>query len=221
MNLPAPPLIELVTDRRRMPGDTEATRIDALVRRAVLAVSLGANLVQVREPDLEAARLMDLVAAMLEVVASAPAAVVVNDRADVALAAGAHGVHLPSAAAPTARVRGCCPRPAILGRSVHDLDGVARENREGAADYLLFGTVFPTRSKPATRRARGVDALGAACRQANMPLLAIGGVDETTVASVVTAGAAGFAAIGMFFDGRDREAAVRIGRAVAAARAGV
>jgi thiamine-phosphate diphosphorylase len=101
--------------------------------------------------------------------------VVVNDRLDVALAAGAHGVHLRGDSAPTWRVRAAVPRGFLIGRSVHAVDEARDAAGGGAVDYVIFGTVFATDSKPAGPVA-GVDRLAAVCAAVPVPVLAVGGV---------------------------------------------
>ena len=118
------------------------------------------------------------------------ARVVVNDRPDVALAAGAGGVHLKDDERSATRVRTLGPRDWILGRSVHDVTGARRAAESGAVDYLLAGTVFGSASKPG-RRALGLDALRDIVRASTRPVLAIGGVRVTDGAAVAATGAAG------------------------------
>ena len=167
---------------------------DDVVRRAGTAARLGVQLIQVREPHLEAGALAALVRACLRAVAGTRTRVLVNDRLDVALVTGAHGVHLREASPPAPRVRSLCPPGFLVGRSVHSAARAARVSEEGGLDYLLFGTVFPTPSKPEAAGS-GVAGLRAAVEATSLPVLAIGGVDWDRVADVAHAGAAGFAAI--------------------------
>jgi thiazole tautomerase (transcriptional regulator TenI) len=106
-------------------------------------------------------------------------------------------VHLPAAGAPAARVRRIVPQGFIVGRSVHDAGEVTRVAADGGVDYLIFGTVFPTSSKPGVVAA-GVSSLRAAIDAAPVPVLAIGGVTLERLGGIAAAGAAGFAAIGLF-----------------------
>ena len=165
-----------------------------LVRAAAAA---GIHLVQVREPDLATRDLLNLVGRCVEAARGTSTRVLVNDRVDVALAAGAHGVHLPAAGAPPSRVRRIVPRGFIVGRSVHDAGEAARVAADGAVDYMIFGTVFPTSSKPGVAAA-GVSSLRAAVDAVPLPVLAIGGVTLERLGGIAAAGAAGFAAIGLF-----------------------
>jgi thiamine-phosphate pyrophosphorylase len=172
---------------------------DALVQRIGAAARAGAHLIQIREPQLEALALSRLVDRAVRATAGTAARVLVNDRADVALAAGAHGVHLRGDSMAAARVRAIAPPAFVIGRSVHSVDEAVTAERDGGLDYLLFGTVFPTASKPGAA-AGGVETLARACAAVALPVLAIGGMTTSTLARVARAGAAGFAAIGFFAD---------------------
>jgi thiamine-phosphate pyrophosphorylase len=134
--------------------------------------------------------------------------VVVNGRPDVALAAGAHGVHLPSRGLPVAAVRSLAPPPFIVGVSTHTPAEVEAALSAGA-DYVFFGPVFHTATHPgATGTGPGglVPALKAA---AGMPLWAIGGIHERTVGALGQLPLAGVAAIRALLLADDPEAAVR------------
>jgi thiazole tautomerase (transcriptional regulator TenI) len=184
-------------------------QLDAACEEAV-------DIVQVRERDLDAAALLGLVRRVVG--RATPATrVVVNDRADVALAAGAAGVHLRSDGPPAARVRALQPGPWIVGRSVH-MPGEAA--RAGDLDYLLCGTVFPSGSKPAGAPVGGLDTLRETCAVARPPVLAIGGITPARVAACREAGAAGVAAIGVFLPaGRTADALGPVAAAAALRKA--
>jgi thiamine-phosphate diphosphorylase len=180
----------LVTDRRRFDPPIEG--LLAVVRRAIGA---GVDLVQVRERDLEAAALADLVASILAAARGTPARVVVNDRLDVALACGADGVHLRADSIAVADARRIAPPGFLVGRSVHS---IAEAQSARDADYLIAGAVYPTPSKPPSTAWLGVDGLRAIVRAVSVPVLAIGGITPENSADVAAAGAAGVAAIGLF-----------------------
>jgi len=184
----------MVTDRHRLdPFRGE----DALVRCVAAAARAGVDLVQVRERDLEGGALTRLVLRCVEAVAGTRSRVLVNDRLDVALAAGAHGVHLPGHGFSAARARAIVPPGFLIGRSVHHAGEAARVAEEGGVDYLVFGTVFPTSSKAGVAPA-GVSGLAAAVAAVRLPVLAIGGITVERAREIGRAGAAGVAAIGMF-----------------------
>jgi thiamine-phosphate diphosphorylase len=169
----------MITDRRRLGQQGEAI----LIRRVAIAAQAGAHLVQIRERDMTDSALLALSVRAVEAVRGTRTRILVNDRWDVAVAAGAHGVHLRADSAPARRVRAAVPPSFLIGRSVHSRDEIARVRDEGGLDYLLFGTVFATESKP-DLPAAGIAALGEAVNEAReLPVLAVGGVTLTTGSS--------------------------------------
>jgi thiamine-phosphate pyrophosphorylase len=188
----------LVTDRRRFGGDVEA--LDRVVGLAVRAARAGVTLVQIREEGLDDRTLIALVERILSQTADTPTRVVVNERIDIALSSGAHGVHLPADGMSATRARQIVPQGHLLGRSVHSADEAARAASAGGCDYLVFGTVFPTSSKPDGHPVAGPAALADACRAVDLPILAIGGITAERFEAVARTGAAGIAAIGLFVD---------------------
>jgi thiamine-phosphate pyrophosphorylase len=194
------PVLCLVTDRARCGGED---RLVAFVAAAALA---GVHLVQLREKDLEGRALQQLAARCVEAVRGTRARILVNDRVDVALAAGAHGVHLPSTGVPASRIRAHVPLGFLIGRSVHSEAEAMRAVAAGGLDYLVFGAVFATASKPGVEPA-GIDALRAVVTAAPLPVLAIGGVTIEVLPEVARSGAAGIAAIGLFTSGLPTRAA--------------
>ena len=168
-----------------------------LVERIGAAARAGTHLIQIRQSQMEALALTRFVERGLRSIEGTKARLLVNDRVDVALAAGAHGVHLRGDSLAAARVRAIAPSAFLIGRSVHSVDEAVAAERDGGLDYLLFGTVFPTASKPGAAAA-GVETLARACAAVALPVLAIGGMTASTLAPVARAGAAGFAAIGLF-----------------------
>jgi thiamine-phosphate pyrophosphorylase len=190
------PVICMITDRRRL----ESAADDLLVARVAAAARAGVHLVQVRERDLDGGLLAGLVRRCVEAARGTAARIIVNDRVDVALAAGAHGVHLRGNSMPAARVRRMVPAGFLIGRSVHAVQEAARVDSDGGVDYLIFGTVFPTSAKPGTQPA-GVGELADVVAAARVPVLAVGGITVDTAAAAAQSGAAGVAAIGLFSDG--------------------
>jgi thiamine-phosphate pyrophosphorylase len=179
------------------PSTPESDR--ALVDRIGAAARAGVHLVQIRQRDWEGEALAQLVTAAVLAVRGTRARVLVNDRLDVALAARAHGVHLRGDSISAPRVRRVTPPGFIVGRSVHSPEEAEDAARGGGLDYLIFGTVFSTSSKPDARCA-GVGPLGAGCARVALPVLAIGGMVPERLGLVAESGAAGFAAIGLFAD---------------------
>jgi thiamine-phosphate pyrophosphorylase len=175
----------------------------ALLGLIAAAARAGIDLIQIREHDLDAGALASLTRDAIDAVSGTEARIVVNDRLDVALAAGAGGVHLRGDGLPAARARTIAPPGFLIGRSVHSEDEAAEIEAAGGCDYLMFGTVFPSASKPADHRAAGVEALARVCARVRIPVIAVGGITVSVAADVRRAGAAGVAAIGAFKAGSD------------------
>jgi thiamine-phosphate diphosphorylase len=191
----------LVTDRRRLvaAGGTSQPATRCLLTQIRHAVEAGVDLIQLRERDLEGRPLAALVRDALAIVRGTATRVIVNDRVDVALACGAHGVHLRGDSIPVAAVRSIAPPSFLIGRSVHSVRDLGGSD---GADYVIAGTVFASASKSAGRELLGPDRLAEIVRAAPVPVLAIGGVTRDTVAQVAAAGASGIAGIGLFmFEG--------------------
>lgn len=171
-----------------------------LLEQLRCAIDAGVDVVQVRERDLEAGALFGLVDAMVAATRGTRTRIVVNDRLDVALAAGADGVHLRGDSVPPAAVRRVAPKGFLVGCSVHAAEDAAF--LRGEADYLIAGTVWSTPSKPLNHPLIGADGLAAIAARARVPVLAIGGVSVDRFDEVAAAGAAGVAAIGLFIHPR-------------------
>ena len=189
----------LVTDRRRLcpEADSLPAALACVVEQARRAAAAGVDLIQIRERDLEAAALAALVAEVVAVTRGSVTRVVVNDRIDVALAAGADGVHLRGDSVPVEAARRLLAAPRLVGRSVH---GIEEARSASGADYLIAGTVFSSASKPGAAELLGLDGLRAIVRATPIPVLAIGGITADRIADVLATGAAGIAAIGLFID---------------------
>ena len=150
------PIICVLTRARGRAGSPER---EALLARLKAAASAGATMIQVRERQLDDRQLITFVREIAVRVRPAGALVTMNDRIDIALAAGADGVHLKSDGPPADDVRRIVPREFLIGRSVHGEDEAADVAASGACDYLMFGTVFPSRSKPPDHPVAGVETL--------------------------------------------------------------
>ena len=198
------PVVCMISDRRRLtrqagPGAGMGQGEDALVASVGAAARAGIDLVQVRERDLDGGALVRLVARCLDASRHTRTRVLVNDRVDVAMAAGAHGVHLRADSIPAPRVRALLPRGFLIGRSIHSHEEAARVSAEGGVDYLMFGTVFSTASKPGVSPA-GIQELTDCVGASPVPVLAVGGITVATARGLARTGAAGIAAIGVFAD---------------------
>lgn len=176
----------LVTDRRVCPPDELPGRVSS-------AIAGGVDVVQLRDKEESGGALLEL-AKSLGNITRGSSILLVNERADVAIACGADGVQLGEAAMPTAVVRAILPEGSIIGRSVHSVESATQAQASGA-DFLLVGTMFATRSHPGEEpsgpglleriRSAGVET----------PLLAIGGITADNIVQVMQAGANGVAVI--------------------------
>jgi thiamine-phosphate pyrophosphorylase len=197
------PILCLVTDRLSLARaiDPGADPTVLLLEQVSAAAEAGIDLVHVRERNLDAAALARLVRECVARTAGTPTKVVVNDRVDIAMVAGASGVHLRSDSMGADRVRAVAPGGFLLGRSVHSADDARSVADAGQVDYLVIGTVFPTPSKAGGHAVIGLSELERAARSSRVPVLAIGGVTAGTLPDVARAGAAGVAAIRLFQEG--------------------
>ena len=187
----------LVTDRRRLGealGLPEGDWVDALRRQIEAAAAAGIDYVQVREPDIEAGPLTELVRSLMRVAAGA-SRILVNDRLDVALAARADGVHLKEHSILPAEVRRISPPGYLVGCSVHDISSIAARK---SADFLIAGTVLPTASKPAVDYLDQDGLSKVVEAAAGQPVLGIGGLDLSAIPMLASTRASGLAAIGAF-----------------------
>jgi thiamine-phosphate pyrophosphorylase len=168
----------------------------------------GASLVQLRAKHAGDREALAWALRIRELTREAGALFVVNDRFDLALAAGADGVHLGQEDLPPARIPARLRARLLVGRSTHTPVEAAQACAE-AVDYVAFGPIFASPSKPGARPARGVAALAELVRRvAPRPLVAIGGIDAARAAEVARTGA-GLAVISAVAGAADPEAAVR------------
>jgi thiamine-phosphate pyrophosphorylase len=172
--------------------------VPGLIREAA---SAGVDVVQVREPQLQDRALLSYARRAVGEAAHTSCRVLVNDRFDIAIAAAAAGVHLRGDSVPAVRVRSVVPAGFVIGRSVHSPAEAAEVTAQGGYDYLIFGTVFQSRSKPPSHPVAGLAVLREVCRATALPVIAVGGISFGNVAEVVAAGAKGVAAISLFRDG--------------------
>jgi thiamine-phosphate pyrophosphorylase len=168
-----------------------------LIERAILAARGGATCIQLRLKDVSA---HDLIGLARELVKSVNVPVIVNDRADVAVAAGAAGVHLGADDIPVRAVRSFAPQGFIIGASVGSDDEVAGAQ---GADYVGIGPVFATGSKKDAGKAIGIEGFSRLAKLVGLPAVAIGGITSANARSVIDSGASGVAAIASVFGATD------------------
>ncbi|MGB4704907.1 MAG: thiamine phosphate synthase [Candidatus Saccharicenans sp.] len=190
----------LVTDRR-LAGELSLTE---LVSKAVAG---GVTVVQLREKDCSTREFLEMALAVKKIL---PAGIplIINDRLDIALAAGADGIHLGQSDLPAEIARKYLGPDAIIGLSVENFDQL-REAINLPVDYLAISPVFPTPTKTDTGPAWGIEGLRRARSFTEKPLVAIGGINETNVVEVLKAGANGVAVVSAICAATDPEEAAR------------
>ena len=195
------PRLLVVTDRRA----TARGRPLVEVIRAALAG--GARLVQLREKDLEGRDLLGLAEALGAECQPAGARLLVNERIDVALAAGADGVVLPADSFPPRVARRLLGPTKLLARSTHAASEIEQAAAEGA-DFVLFGPVYPTPSKSRFGPPQGLERLRTVSRL-GIPVFAVGGITAENAEQTIGAGAHGIAVIREVIAAADPQAATR------------
>lgn len=179
------------------------------VEQARAGLAGGARVVQLRAKHATDRETLSWARALRALADRHAALLVVNDRFDLALAAGADGVHLGQQDLPPARLPAAARTRLLVGRSTHDLAQVRAAGAE-PVDYVAFGPVFGTHSKTSPYAARGLAELAEAVRlAAPRPAVAIGGIDASRAAQVAGSGAAAAAVISAVAGAPDPEAAAR------------
>ena len=180
-------------------GKTTPQTISDTLRFVRAAVEAEVVLLQIREKSLPARVLYELVTRAAEITRDSKTRLLVNDRADIARAAGADGVHLTASSLPADVVRRTFGAEFLIGVSTHSLDE-ARAARDGGADFVVFGPVFETESKRGFGAPQGLDKLRQVADELRgFPVLAIGGISLENAGACFDAGASGIAAISLFW----------------------
>ena len=183
--------------------DDAEDRRTTLVDRVASAVRGGATSVQVR---LKSAAPREVVEITRAIIAKVTVPVIVNDRADIALAAGAAGVHVGEADLPVTAIRKFAPADFIIGASLGS-DAELANAKE--ADYVGIGPVFGSESKSDAGNAIGVNGFERLKALVNQPAIAVGGITADRAMQIVMHGAAGVAVINAIFSAADPEQATR------------
>lgn len=200
LDLPLPliyPITSGATTAQTTPDSPQFVNILQLVQAAVAAK---VALFQIREKSLTARVLYELTARAAEITRGSQTRLLVNDRSDIARAAGADGVHLTTHSLPPEVVRRMYGAEFLLGVSTHSLEA-AREAAKGGADFVVFGPVFETESKRVYGEPLGLAKLREVTGELHeFPVLAIGGITLDNVEKCFEAGASGVAAIRLLND---------------------
>jgi thiamine-phosphate pyrophosphorylase len=191
--------VYLITDRKLCPGGDILGTVEKALKGGVRAV-------QLREKDLPGRDLFRLAEKMRGLTAGYGARLFINDRADVAVAVGADGVHLGVHSVPPREARRLLGAQAAVGCSAHNAEEL-REAAEGGADFVTFGPVYPTPSKGPFGPPVGIPALASACRTADIPVFALGGIGPRNIEEVARAGSFGIALISGIVAAADPRAA--------------
>lgn len=198
----------LITDRKLAGERGLAATIEIALQAAAEFAPHPPIAVQLREKDLDARRLLELAREVSKVCRPFGVPILINGRVDVALAAGADGVHLPADGITAADARKLLGPSKLIGVSTHDVNEIARAAEQGA-DFAVFGPVFAPISKGTYTAPCGPDGLAAACRGASIPVFALGGITAARLPELRNSGAAGTAAIGAVIGAADPAPAVR------------
>lgn len=203
MNGSAPDLRLMVITDRAMAAPRD---LDDIVAAALAA---GAPAIQLRDKDADARTLLESALRLRRLTARHGALLLINDRLDVALAAGADGVHLGPDDIPVARARRVVPPGFLIGHSTDDVDEARRATRDGAS-YIGCGAVFATTSKAeAAGEAIGPDQLDRVARAVDIPVIGIGGISPANIAAIAATHAAGAAVISAVMRAADPGAVVK------------
>jgi thiamine-phosphate pyrophosphorylase len=184
------PLTCLITKGELTPENFEQRKSE-IIETVEAAARAGISIVQIREKAITAEQLFTLASECVLSATALETKILVNGRADIARAANADGVHLPEDGVPVEEIRKVFPPPFLIGRSVHGLDE-ARIAKNAGADFLVFGSVFDSGGK----KGKGVEELAKVCSELDgFPVLAIGGIDDEKIQTILDSGAAGYATI--------------------------
>ena len=198
----------LITDRKLAGSRGLLATCEAALQVAADFSPPGAIAVQLREKDLEGRALFELACEMRRLCDRYGAPLLINDRIDVAMAAGADGVHLAANSVPAIEARKLLGNSRLIGVSTHALDEV-RSAADCGADFVVFGPVFAPLSKGSYSPPCGREELVAACRAASLPVFALGGITPERVPELAGSGAAGVAVIGSVIGAENPELAAK------------
>jgi thiamine-phosphate pyrophosphorylase len=186
---------------------TDASELERKFDFALQLGDAGATLIQLRAKALSAGALTTLAERLQAELARRDSRLIVNDRADVAAASGAAGVHLGDEDLPPKAARHLLGAQAIIGFSTHDLEDLLTVQPD-SVNYIGFGPVYESPTKAGVRSARGLEALRRVCSESSVPVVAIGGVTLGSAEQVFRAGAASCAVISELENARSPRAMI-------------
>lgn len=175
-------------------GDSQTG--SSCVEKAEAVLSQGVKLIQLREKSLPTGEFVAVARILKALCDSYTAQLVINDRIDIAILVGADGVHLGQDDLAPSEARPLLQPGRIIGFSTHSATQMEAAVRDGAADYLAFGPIFPTQSKQNPAPATGLATLRRIRQACPLPLVAIGGIDRTNLGEVLSTGVDAVAVIG-------------------------
>jgi thiamine-phosphate pyrophosphorylase len=188
--------------------DSPADPARSVLDLADALLGAGMRFLQLRVKREPTRRFVELARAVQTRAVQHAAALLINDRADIALLVGAAGVHLGQEDLPVADARGLLGPDALIGFSTHNVEQADAAANAGVADYIGFGPIFPTRTKDTPDPVQGLDGLRAVRGRVALPIVAIGGITVATAPAVIAAGADAVAVISDLVRARDVAARV-------------
>ncbi|MBO5600347.1 MAG: thiamine phosphate synthase [Candidatus Methanomethylophilus sp.] len=188
-----------ITDRKML-GDVSE------VEAARLCFEGGADVVQLRMKDTDGGEMLEKAKAIQEIAQQYCKFFIVNDRLDIAVLAGADGVHLGQTDIPVQEARRLVGDEMIIGVSASTVEEAVKAVDDGA-DYIGVGSIFNTSTKPDADQGIGLDTLMDICQAVDVPVVAIGGINKGNIRDVIRAGADGAAVVSAIMAKPDIKAA--------------
>ncbi|RXJ74779.1 thiamine phosphate synthase [Veronia nyctiphanis] len=181
---------------------------DAITHIVATAIEGGVTMVQLREKKASTRQFLTKAQALKRVTADAGVPLIINDRVDIALAVDADGVHLGQSDMPVKKARELLGPEKLIGLSIESESQLADVSNE-PLDYIGLSAIFATNTKTDTIKAWGLDGLKHAVAMSPVPVVAIGGINETNISDIYRTGAHGAALVSAICSAQDPAAASR------------